>query len=153
MFIDQAILYSLLLSYTQNSSVATCNKYLKIKCLLLRASHLLAPSRRFQLENANLRVCLDTSQVLRGNEDELSVLHLGGYFNESLQSKFSRNRVKEDIELIHHSERCLQTFADGEQQRKSGETPFTSTKCLHIFGLGAFISVVLRTEEIQRKRG
>ena len=118
---------------------------------MLRASHLLAPSRRFQLENANLRVCLDTSQVLRGNEDELSVLHLGGYFNESLQSKFSRNRVKEDIELIHHSERCLQTFTDSEQQRKSGETPFTSTQRLHIFGLGAFISVVLERRKSKEK--
>lgn len=83
MFIDQEILYSLCYRIHKTSSVATCNEYLKIKCLLLRASHLLAPSRRFQLENANLRVCLDTSQVLRGNEDELSVLHLGGYFNES----------------------------------------------------------------------
>ena len=99
---------------------------------------------------------IDTTEFendITAAEDELSVLHLGGYFNESLQSKFSRNRVKEDIELIHHSERCLQTFTDSEQQRKSGETPFTSTQCLHIFGLGAFISVVLRTEEIQRKRG
>lgn len=83
MFIDQAILYSLLLSYTQKVFRRHL-QYLKIKCLLLWASHLLAPSGRFQLENANLRVCLDTSQVLRGNEDELSVLHLCGYFNESL---------------------------------------------------------------------
>ncbi len=112
--------------------------------MLLRASNHVAPNWGFQLENFELRVRGDIAQVLRGNEDELPVFHFFGYFDESVERKLSRNRVEKHVELIHHTERCFKALPNGEEQRKSGKAPFTTTQCLNIFGLSTFIRVVLQ---------
>jgi len=96
------------------------------------------------MENFELVVCGNLRQVLRGNEDELSMLHIFGYFDQSLEGTLSRHRVEKHIELVHHTERSFEALSNGEEEGKSGEAPFTTTQCLDIVGLSTFISVVLQ---------
>mmetsp|Transcript_25862 Transcript_25862/g.40567 ORF Transcript_25862/g.40567 Transcript_25862/m.40567 type:complete len:350 (-) Transcript_25862:2557-3606(-) len=99
--------------------------------------------------NSKLRVSRNIGQVLRGDEDELSMFHFFGYINQSFEGKLSSYRIEENIKLVHHTERCLKALPNGEEQGKSSETPFTTAQCLDIFGLSTFISVVLLNDEIQ----
>ena len=94
--------------------------------------------------NSKLRVSRNIGQVLRGDEDELSMFHFFGYINQSFEGKLSSYRIEENIKLVHHTERCLKALPNGEEQGKSSETPFTTAQCLDIFGLSTFISVVLQ---------
>mmetsp|Transcript_2655 Transcript_2655/g.4841 ORF Transcript_2655/g.4841 Transcript_2655/m.4841 type:complete len:208 (-) Transcript_2655:488-1111(-) len=101
------------------------------------------------MENFELVVCGNLRQVLRGNEDELSMLHIFGYFDQSLEGTLSRHRVEKHIELVHHTERSFEALSNGEEEGKSGEAPFTTTQCLDIVGLSTFISVVLLKNDVQ----
>ena len=116
---------------------------LEIESLLLRTSNHAAPRRGFQTENSKLRVRGNMRQILRGDEDELSMFHSFGYIDQSFEGKLTSYRIEKNVELVHHTERCFKAFPNGEEQGKSGEAPFTTTQCLDIVGLGTFISVVL----------
>ena len=116
---------------------------LEIERLLLRTSNHAAPHRGLQMKNSKFRVCLNIRQVLRGDEDELSVFHFFGDLDQGVEGKLSSYRIEKNIELVHHTERCFKAFPNGEEQGKSGKAPLTTTQCLDIVGLGTFISVVL----------
>jgi len=96
------------------------------------------------VENSKLRISRNIRQVLRGNENELSMFHFFGYVDQSVEGKLSSHRIKENIKLVHDTERSFKALPNGEEQGKSSEAPFTTTQCLDIFGLSTFISVVLQ---------
>ncbi len=96
------------------------------------------------MENSKLRISRNIRQVLRGNEDKLSMFHLFGYFDQSVEGKLSSYRIEENIKLVHDTERSFKALPNCEEQGKSSEAPFTTAQCLDIFGLSTFISVVLQ---------
>mmetsp|Transcript_8875 Transcript_8875/g.12703 ORF Transcript_8875/g.12703 Transcript_8875/m.12703 type:complete len:326 (-) Transcript_8875:1417-2394(-) len=77
------------------------------------------------------------------------MFHFFGYVDQSVEGKLSSHRIKENIKLVHDTERSFKALPNGEEQGKSSEAPFTTTQCLDIFGLSTFISVVLLNDEVQ----
>lgn len=52
--------------------------------------------------------------ILRSDKDKLTVAHFFSNFDECVNDSFSSDRIKKDIEFIHHSEGSFQHFTNGQ---------------------------------------
>lgn len=80
-----------------------------------------------KLEDLQLRILIDPRQVLRGNENELAVIHLFRSGDQGLDSQFTHLRIQKDVELVHDTKRGFERLAQSKQQRNSRVTSFTTT--------------------------
>lgn len=84
--------------------------------------------RRTELVDEQLGVGVQAAKVLRGNEDELAMLHFLGHMNQSRHSQLACLGVQEDIKLVKDTERGLQLLTQRKQKTNGGEATLSATE-------------------------
>ena len=86
---------------------------------------LLPANRGIELEHLQMIRLRQGRQILRRDEDELSIRHLLGHVDQFLHRYFSRNLVHEDVELVHDPEGAFDGRAQRHEHGQRTETSLT----------------------------
>lgn len=117
---------------------------LKIERLLLRSTNGVIPHRRFHFKDPQFRIGLKVGNVLRRDEDELTMTHLHCDSHEIFHGNLSCDRVKENVEFVHYAEGRFEAFANRKEEGQGGKAPLTSAQGLDVLRLAMCISVALK---------